>query len=842
MRSLLIRKKKFFFIGGLVAFLILAGAFLVNKLQSQDASAYESPTVSLTVGRWTGTTNEFGIDGRSAWCITPNRRTPSPDTYTAVKYTYEELKNGTSSGGYDLTNIRKMFTAYYYTKDTRQLNYNGEGYLIDNVEAMHWGLANLYNGSGRNTGPNAGLVWDNGQKTFPTDLEDGYVLIIPTGQTSAQAIFTADYTKKTSFTQKLEVKKVWRDGISADDHNVSIKFKVKDTTTNSYIIIDDDEVGELNANNNWTFSASFERESTETNHSYSVEEIIDPNDEGFHIYGSSVDGQTYWYHDEIEDEDGNPIYYIMPSDATESCDESDPYHVTCTMYNKSRGLTTVNLWTTKRWNDAGYTGYRPETISYIIHAFVQVDGTWHEVDIPHITGSARTKRNTYHLENTYVWGGVYVAGLAAEAQYPAEGGEMYPVTYAIEEVASSVPSAYGLVCGEDFVYEGNTYCLASQKNDGSGDYEVEWTNYIDKIQVTAKKNWVDGGNSNNRPSFVKFEIYRCTGSCSEKTYYTTAYMTGDASDDSWNTTINLVKTDKDGNEYRYYYKEIDFFNGGTSKFVSEDYIVDGQMIGFAENENTGMVNVAKTNVPVKKCWIDNEDHRPESIKFNVYINGTTRPLDEFSITLTADDEDEDGCWSSVTKDLPAYDEHGNELSYYIKEDTSVATEYNYLTYIEDNEDADVCSINATENFAADNDNKASCVFYNVELVDIPVKKVWAEDKKEDRPGSIDVSLLCGKTILDTVTLSEENNLDGDNTWEYTWENRRIDECEQGYSVAENINIPGYATKITGNAEDGFVITNTKTLDEILTWGGLGAGSFGAIAAGFFFVKRKLFDR
>lgn len=103
-------------------------------------------------------------------------------------------------------------------------------------------------------------------------------------------------------------------------------------------------------------------------------------------------------------------------------------------------------------------------------------------------------------------------------------------------------------------------------------------------------------------------------------------------------------------------------------------------------------------------------------------------------------------------------------------------------------------------------------------------------------------MLCGDDVLDTVTLSEANNLDGDNTWEYTWKNRRVDECEQGYSVAENINIPGYATKITGNAEDGFVITNTKTLDEIMTWGSLGAGSFGVIAAGFFVVKRKLFAR
>ena len=178
------------------------------------------------------------------------------------------------------------------------------------------------------------------------------------------------------------------------------------------------------------------------------------------------------------------------------------------------------------------------------------------------------------------------------------------------------------------------------------------------------------------------------------------------------------------------------------------------------------------------------------------------------------------------------------VEYEVEEDASEIEDYKY-------DEVEICSVNLEERIAAkgeDEELDTSCVFTNVELIDIPVIKVWEEDSKEDRPGSIEVSLLCGDDVLDTVTLSEENNLDGDNIWEYTWKNRRIDECEQGYSVAENINIPGYKTKITGNAEDGFVITNTKTLDEILTWGGLGAGSFGAIAAGFFLVKRKLFDR
>ena len=304
--------------------------------------------------------------------------------------------------------------------------------------------------------------------------------------------------------------------------------------------------------------------------------------------------------------------------------------------------------------------------------------------------------------------------------------------------------------------------------------------------------------------------------------------------DDWSLSISLVKTDKDGNEYNYSYKEIDYYNRNTKTYVSDDYIIDGQMIGFNTGSNTGTVNTAKTSIPVKKCFVDkDETKRPEELDFELFAG------DDFveNLTLTsANENEESGCWEGEFDNLPAYDDNGNEIIYRVEEDTSTMEGY------ELDEEFSTCEVKAGENFAADDEDKASCTFYNVQLVDIPVIKVWEEDSKEDRPGSIEVSLLCGDDVLDTVTLSEENNLDGDNTWEYTWKNRRVDECEQGYSVAENINIPGYKTKITGNAEDGFVITNTKTLDEILTWGSLGAGSFGAIAAGFFLVKRKLFDR
>ena len=123
---------------------------------------------------------------------------------------------------------------------------------------------------------------------------------------------------------------------------------------------------------------------------------------------------------------------------------------------------------------------------------------------------------------------------------------------------------------------------------------------------------------------------------------------------------------------------------------------------------------------------------------------------------------------------------------------------------------------------------------------ISVKKVWEDDKKEDRPSSIEVSLLCGNTVLETVNMSEANNSAGDNTWEYVFRNHPVDGCRAGYHVAENRNIPGYTSKITGSAKDGFVITNTKNLDTIITWGSASVSGLGAIALGFFFLRRRLY--
>lgn len=819
MRSLLLRKKKFFFIGGIIALLVVAGVALVNKLQPQEASASSNKNVNLVING-SSATSYFSIDGRYAWCITPSKGDPSSGSHSATVYNLSDFQNATSG---EKLYIKRMFTAYYYAS----LNVNSDPiHSITNNDAMHWALAYLYSGNTEYPadGVNAKTIFDYYKKAFPDNLEWATVTIIPyTGDKSSsagtQAIFTADYKEKTTENQNVTIKKVWKDGLEAADHPVTIKYKLMDASTGAVV-----KNGTLNNSNNWTDYYSEEVEAG-TTRTFKVEEIIENGQDGFEIV--SPEGEDRWHNTAIDQaNNGEIIYYFMPHEI--SCGSSSNHLTnTCTMINRAADVTKVNFWTTKHWSDSGYADdYRPESVNYTVHAFIYRNGIYEMIDdFVDKAGVTFVKRGS---GTSTEWGG-YVAGLVTK--YNVDGID-YDIVYAIEE--SNVPKGYTMSCDDDTITVGSkTYCKASQNDEG--DYAVEWTNSITKITVAAKKHWNDGGNVDKRPSAVAFQIYRSVNGGNME-YYRTTYMVKSwyGTRDDWSLSISLAKTDKDGNEYNYSYKEIDYYNRNTKTYVSDDYIIDGQLIGFNTGNNTGSVNTAKTSIPVKKCFVDkDETKRPEELDFELFAG------DDFveNLTLTsANENEESGCWEGEFDNLPAYDDDGNEITYHVEEDTSTMEGY------ELDEEFSTCEVKAGENFAADDENKASCTFYNVELVDIPVIKVWEEDSKEDRPGSIEVSLLCGDDVLDTVTLSEENNLDGDNTWEYTWKNRRVDECEQGYSVAENINIPGYKTKITGNAEDGFVITNTKTLDEILTWGSLGAGSFGAIAAGFFLVKRKLFDR
>lgn len=92
-----------------------------------------------------------------------------------------------------------------------------------------------------------------------------------------------------------------------------------------------------------------------------------------------------------------------------------------------------------------------------------------------------------------------------------------------------------------------------------------------------------------------------------------------------------------------------------------------------------------------------------------------------------------------------------------------------------------------------------------ENINIPVKKVW-ENPRIPHPNKVKVNLKNGKTVIDSIILSESNGWKGafEGLPKYSKSGAVID-----YAVAEDA-VEGYSSKVSGDAERGFTVTNTST--------------------------------
>ena len=134
------------------------------------------------------------------------------------------------------------------------------------------------------------------------------------------------------------------------------------------------------------------------------------------------------------------------------------------------------------------------------------------------------------------------------------------------------------------------------------------------------------------------------------------------------------------------------------------------------------------------------------------------------------------------------------------------------------------------------------------MVDVKVSLVWDDNNNEDgvRPTSVKVELRDGEEVVETITLSEENN------WTYTFNVPKYsEESEIEYTVSQE-EVEYYLTTTTGNVEEGFVFNNFHEV-----WPkGQGGDDFEVVQTGnevnysllliglfveLLFVKRKLFN-
>ena len=247
--------------------------------------------------------------------------------------------------------------------------------------------------------------------------------------------------------------------------------------------------------------------------------------------------------------------------------------------------------------------------------------------------------------------------------------------------------------------------------------------------------------------------------------------------ENWTHTFtNLDKYGADGHEIAYTVDETPV--AGYTKDISGTAAT-----GFTV-KNT---NTATINIPVTKTWVGTAG---TSATIKLLADGAEKE----TVTLTAADN-----WTHTFSNLPKFDTtDGHEIVYTVDE----VDVPNYTKGI---------SGTAATGFTVTNTITGK--------VSIPVTKVWVGPQAS----SAKVTLFADGVEKDSVTLNAANG------WAHTFTN--LDKYNNGteivYTVTEEP-IANYDSVITGNAANGFTVTNTNTektsVDVTKTWVGTPAAS------------------
>jgi hypothetical protein len=229
-------------------------------------------------------------------------------------------------------------------------------------------------------------------------------------------------------------------------------------------------------------------------------------------------------------------------------------------------------------------------------------------------------------------------------------------------------------------------------------------------------------------------------------------------DNGWaHTFTDLDQVDSEGNEITYSVAE-DAIDG----YISE---ISGDAASGFTVTNTNK----KINISVTKTWIG--DAGTEAT-VHLLANGA----EAASTSLT-----EENGWAYTFADLDRFDSIGNEIAYTLTEDAIDG----YVSEI---------SGDAASGFTVTNTSKK---------INISVTKTWVGEVGTEAT----VRLVANGTEAASATLNTDSN------WSYTFTDcDRFDSegNEIDYSVTED-DVDGYISEVSGDAKDGFTVTNTETL-------------------------------
>ena len=357
-------------------------------------------------------------------------------------------------------------------------------------------------------------------------------------------------------------------------------------------------------------------------------------------------------------------------------------------------------------------------------------------------------------------------------QYDVEWNGDVGFTVSLGDVSSSegyqityyVTSDYELIDGENV--DNNVILHSSNNEDKSFDARITWT--------------VAGGSAVGYSYEIKIHKESEDGSALSGAVFNVVRTAN-------NSVVGTITTGSDG-------------NGSLSGLLKTDYslvevtapegflpledpvTVSANEFGSDKTVLKTITNkVATTEISGKKTWDDNNNQdgvRPDSITIRLLADGVEK---ENKTVTEAND------WSWAFQNLPIYDlSDGHEIVYSLTEDavTDYSTEYNSY---------DVTNIHAP--------GKTS----------VTVSKAWDDNNDQDgiRPASVTIKLLAdGKETGDSLELNNANNWTASFTNLDAYKNgKRID-----YTISE-AGVSGYTVQITGDASQGYVVTNTHTPEK-----------------------------
>ena len=280
-----------------------------------------------------------------------------------------------------------------------------------------------------------------------------------------------------------------------------------------------------------------------------------------------------------------------------------------------------------------------------------------------------------------------------------------------------------------------------------------------KVSVGVIKAWDDATNQDGkRPESIKIHLY-VNGEDTGKELTVTEK-------ENWSGSFTDLDEYKSGKKIEYTVKEekVDGYTSKVTGDVNKGYIIT--------NTHTPEI----TSVEGSKIWddADNQDgKRPEKIMVRLLANGTEVETKE----VTEEDN-----WSWNFKELPKYAD-GEEIVYTVTED-------------------------AVDNYTTTVDGYNITNSYTPGKVSVLVTKAWndANNQDEKRPENVIIHLYAdGEDTGKTLILTEKDNWSGSFT--------DLDEYKAGVKIAYTVqeDVPdGYTASITGDAAQGYVVTNTHT--------------------------------